>query len=66
MRTNYCTKRGCNRPAFMDEDRCFDHAGTPGGFGFKLWIAFCAVLGAALTAVGIWAVVTLVMWVTAR
>jgi len=33
---------------------------------FKLWFAFCAVLGLTVLGVGIWAVISVVTWVIAH
>ena len=32
------------------------------GWGFKLWLAFCAVLGVALMAVAVWLAVAIIGW----
>lgn len=34
--------------------------------GWDIWFGFCALLGLALTGFGVWAVYTLVVWVTSK
>lgn len=65
-RRTVCTKPGCHRSAFMDEDRCIDHQRMPGGALFAAWFLFCAFVALALLAGAGWAVFELVMWVTQK
>jgi hypothetical protein len=59
-----CSKPRCHARAFMDSDRCFDHQHTPAGFtAFTvLALTFIIVWGGVL----IWAVISLVRWVTSQ
>jgi hypothetical protein len=47
-----------------------DHRGLPPlpptPLGWKLWFAFCGVLGLGFMAVVVWAIIRLVGWVTSQ
>lgn len=65
---NTCTWKGCEKEQFMDDDNCFEHIGRAdrlpfGSLFVAVWL-FMAVASLTVSAVVVWAVVTLVMWVT--
>ncbi|WP_114202337.1 hypothetical protein [Janibacter anophelis] len=66
-----CSKPGCAAPTFMDSDRCFDHAPTPGlpssrslGAAFIGWFVFVALVALVLVGLFAWAAIELVTWAT--
>lgn len=61
-----CSKSGCSRRTFMDEDFCTKHEPFDIPWWAIAWVIFCVVFGGVVGAVIIWAVVQLVQWITAQ
>lgn len=66
MRNSTCSKPGCIRRTFMDDDRCFDHKKSRIQGFFAVWFAFVAFIAVCMIGVSVWALIELVGWVTTK
>lgn len=59
-----CEKPGCRKRKHQPYDYCLNHIEIPGERLFIAWFLFCAVIAVTVLVVGIWAVISLVQWMT--
>ena len=61
-----CSRTGCHAPAFIDDDKCFNHRRTHDERLVTSWLAVSLVLTLIVLGVLVWAVIELVQWVTTK
>lgn len=64
--TSSCNWKGCGRRTFMDSDRCFDHQYVREARWFGLGAVAIILVNLAVLALVVWAVISLVQWVTSK